>query len=181
MKNSGKFARSRWRPYTNHEKDACGVGFIYQRNPGHGTLVDALEALRRLEHRGACAADGISGDGAGLMTEIPRKLLREDGFDIFEKDAVGVLFIPREASRLCKEIFEETLLSYGFTIKGWRQVPTRSEALGPIARLSCPSIQQVVLAPDADIDADETEMRLYAARQHISARVATCSSWRIFI
>lgn len=172
MKNSGKFARSRWRPYTNHEKDACGVGFIYQRNPGHGTLVDALEALRRLEHRGACAADGISGDGAGLMTEIPRKLLREDGFDIFEKDAVGVLFIPREASRLCKEIFEETLLSYGFTIKGWRQVPTRSEALGPIARLSCPSIQQVVLAPDADIDADETEMRLYAARQHISARVA---------
>lgn len=172
MNNSDNYARSPWRPHPNHEKDACGVGFIYRRNTGHDTLIDALEALRRQEHRGACAADGISGDGAGLMTEIPRKLLREDGFDIFEKDAVGVLFIPREASRLCKEIFEETLFSYGFTIKGWRQVPTRSEALGPIARQSCPSIQQVVLAPDAGIDPDETEMRLYAARQHISARVA---------
>ncbi len=150
------------------EKDACGVGFIYRKEASHACIFDAMEALAKVEHRGACAADGITGDGAGIMAEIPRTLLKDDGFDITESDAVGVVFLPRELTKQCKEVFEEIIISYGFSIKGWRSVPTRSEVLGPIAKMSYPSIQQVVLTPDTGISEDEAEIRLYIARQKIT-------------
>lgn len=159
-------------PISSHEeKDSCGVGFIYHPQAKHEILCDALEALSRVEHRGACAADGRTGDGAGVMTEIPRQLLKEDGYFIDPKDALGMVFLPPALTKECKSIFEEIVLSYGFTIKGWRKVPVRKEVLGPIAQKSVPSINQVVLAPDADIDHEEAEMRLYVARQKVTRAV----------
>lgn len=158
-------------PSLVNEKDACGVGFIYNQQPSHTPVFDAMEALARVEHRGALAADGKTGDGAGVMAEIPRGLLKDDGFDIADRDAVGMVFLSRAFTKESKEIFEEVVISYGFSIKGWRNVPTRSEVLGQIASKSYPSIQQVVLAPDADIDSEEAELRLYVARQKITRTI----------
>jgi len=87
------------------EHDACGVGFIYRPQSRHATISDAIRALVQLEHRGACAADGISGDGAGILTEIPKEIFRQEGVEIAENDALAVLFLPRIESyrRLIEE------------------------------------------------------------------------------
>src|ERR1051325_6687884 len=94
-------------PIVDH--DACGVGFVAQlgARPSHETVERALEALRRLAHRGGMDADGYRGDGAGLLTAIPdgfmRRTAREQGINLPQEFAVGMVFLPRHADAAARD------------------------------------------------------------------------------
>jgi glutamate synthase domain-containing protein 2/glutamate synthase domain-containing protein 1/glutamate synthase domain-containing protein 3 len=128
-----------------HEKDACGVGFLtsLRAEYSHEHLTRALYALKCVEHRGACSADQITGDGAGVMTDIP--------FDMFgfDKDSVAIamLFVPThpERQRLSLKKFEETFGFMGLEILEYRNVPVDPAVLGPDARESMPGIKQAFI------------------------------------
>jgi glutamate synthase (ferredoxin) len=120
-------------PWLVEERDACGVGFIAERDgrPSHKLLRQALKALGCMEHRGGCSADRDSGDGAGVMTGLPHKLLSswfaENGLEMPESEAwgVGMVFLPQDETKTteCKQFIEETLAAENLTVLGWRTVP----------------------------------------------------------
>lgn len=134
-KNSGLISSAgpRW---LVEERDACGVGFIANRDnqASHELIVKALSALTCLEHRGGCSADKDSGDGAGLMTAIPWDLLSqwlaEQGVQMpsTENCGVGMVFLPQEdrAATTARQIVEQVLVKEGLTVLGWREVPVQS-------------------------------------------------------
>jgi len=181
--------RSRWAhsrsreldPWREH--DACGVGFV-ARASGHRSAEIArlaLQALARVAHRGAAATDR-SGDGAGLLTQIPGPLFyREAARRALalvpgQPFAVGSFFLPREHDALGRAtaIIEEVLCREGLPVLGWRDVPVDLEVLGAGARASCPTIRQAVIAaPDGGRHDDTTwERSLYLARRTIERRIA---------
>jgi glutamate synthase domain-containing protein 2/glutamate synthase domain-containing protein 1/glutamate synthase domain-containing protein 3 len=148
------------------ERDACGVGFVARADgvPTHDVLQRALTAVARLAHRGAAATDQ-SGDGAGVLTQIPRRLLAADD-DSF---AVGMLFLPREDTSRVVALIEAAIRAHGMEPLGWREVPIDEAALGPLARASCPIIRQVFVSPprgSAGGD-EEWERQLYLTRRAI--------------
>src|SRR5205823_9902420 len=111
---------------TDPERDACGIGFVAVASgrASHDVVTTALEALRRVRHRGATAADRRSGDGAGLLTAIPRGLF--DGFGV----AMCFLPTPTAAQAEARRIVEDGLLAEGVSVARWREVPVAPEALG---------------------------------------------------
>src|ERR1700728_1749438 len=134
------------------DHESCGVGFVatLTNHPSHDILTKALTALSRLAHRGAVASDGKSSDGIGIHTAIPRNLLLESaGFqlDPAEPLAVGRVFLPpdRAAAAAAGDELEAAVSAQGFTILGWRDVPTRPEILGEIALSTCPVIRHILL------------------------------------
>jgi len=165
------------------EQDACGVGFVARASGerSHAVTRLALEALKRVAHRGAAATDS-SGDGAGVLTHIPgplfyREALRQGlPLEPGQPFAVGMFFLPREAAALAHVtvIIEDVLRGDGLPVLGWRDVPVRLDVLGAGARASCPTIRQVLIGPAADRrgDAAAWERALYLARKTIDARVA---------
>ena len=155
-------------PRFDHE--SCGVGFIaaLDHHPNYAVVEMALTALARLEHRGAVAADGLSSDGIGMTTGIPREfLLAETGLPLSPAKplGVGMLFLPEEAAEAERELIA-ALLEQQFEILGWRTVPTRPEVLGQIARSTMPVIRQVLIAPKyASTPLEELDRRAYLARK----------------
>ena len=157
------------------EHDSCGVGFVATTTgkATHDILEKAVTALARLAHRGAVAADGLSSDGVGLMTAIPRALLlRETGLKLpdGEKLAVGVLFLP-EGEQRAEAVLQRALEANGTRVLGWREVPVRTEVLGAIALSTMPAIWQVLVADAAGEEAS-LERRLYLARKVFERAVA---------
>src|SRR3989454_2342621 len=182
-------ARSRWAQARarglapGREHDACGVGFV-ARASGHRSADIArlaLQALARVAHRGAAATDR-SGDGAGLLTQIPAPLFYREaasrGIALApgQPFAVGAFFLPRERDALgcATAIIEEVLCREGLPVLGWRDVPVDLDVLGAGARSSCPTIRQAILAPPAGGRQDDTawERSLYLARRTIERRIA---------
>lgn len=174
-KNSGlvSSAGPRW---LVEERDACGVGFIANRDnqASHELIVKALSALTCLEHRGGCSADKDSGDGAGLMTAIPWELLSqwlaEQGVQMppTENCGVGMVFLPQEAqaATTARQIVEQVLVKEGLTVLGWREVPVQSNLLGVQARENQPQISQVLVAHPT-LRGDELERQFYITRKRI--------------
>ena len=166
----------------SQERDACGVGFIARASGArtHEVVRLAVEAVARVAHRGAASTDR-SGDGAGLLTQIPHRLFFRDAYRLGLALApgrpfgVGALFLPREplALRAAMALVEAVLAADGIPCLGWREVPTDPSALGPTARASCPSIQQVLVGrPDGAVDDDAWERALYLARRAMERRAA---------
>src|SRR5690349_1819975 len=166
------------------EHDACGVGFVAQASGERSADVTrlALQALARVAHRGAAATDR-SGDGAGVLTQIPAPLFYREAvsrglrLERGQPFAVGVLFLPRSDDALCRAttIVEDVLRMEGTTVLGWRDVPVDQDVLGAGARASLPAIRQVILAPPANggrRDEAAWERALYRARRTIERRVA---------
>jgi len=168
------------------ERDACGVGFVANTNEEFGThkvVQQGLSALTCMEHRGGCGGDAVSGDGAGIMTEIPWKLL--DGFtsDSCSKPGVGQIFLPRDESRRndVKAVIEKVCKDNELGWLGWREVPTDPSVLGPLALASMPSVWQFIVdAPeqlrerlgDGDEEArDGFERTLYLVRRRITVEL----------
>ena len=146
------------------EKDACGVGFVYQPTKTHVPIALALNALSCLEHRGACGADGESGDGAGILTSIPWKILEANPV----RTAVAMVFLPAAHTDACKKVADTILLDFGFTNVRWRKVPVNMDALGILARANCPEILQIILSlPDVVKDEEEIEQLLVQARKKV--------------
>src|SRR5437867_2306490 len=165
------------------EQDACGVGFVARASGRRSADIArlALQALARVAHRGAAATDR-SGDGAGLLTQIPAPLFYREaarrGLALVpgQPFAVGSFFLPREHDALGRAtaIIEEVLCREGLPVLGWRDVPVDLEVLGAGARASCPTIRQAVIAaPDGGRHDDTTwERSLYLARRTIERRIA---------
>lgn len=167
--------RTLYDPWFEH--DACGIGFVANTsgNPSHAILVQAIEAVSRMSHRGAIAADARTGDGAGVLTQLPlRLLLREaeqlgmsrlDPADL----AVGMIFLPGKdllAQTRCQEILETSAAHQGFGIIGWRDVPVDLTTLGETARQTTPCIRQLLLLRPTHIPLGEaTERALYLLRR----------------
>ncbi len=171
--------RTLYDPWFEH--DACGIGFVadVEGRASHAILSQGLQALSNLAHRGAVAADGKTGDGAGVLTQLPRKLLAREaarlGWDGSPDDlAAGVFFLPRrkwaEQGR-CRDIIEATLDRHELPFLGWRQVPISVAALGQRAADTRPDIQHALIARPAHCQNPmEFERALYLARRDIEAQ-----------
>jgi len=151
---------------SRNEHDACGVGFIASRTGEacHQILLDALHALRCVEHRGGCAADQVSSDGAGVMTDIPFELLGYRPGEI----AVANLFMPQDPARLQRslETFATTFSFFDLEILGERKVPVDPSVLGEDARRSMPNLRQVILRRPVHCRTDASfDKLLYNAKQ----------------
>ena len=123
-------------------KDNCGFGMIAQvkGKTSHKLLLNAIQALTCMTHRGGVAADGKTGDGCGLLMQKPdsflRTVIKESlNVDLPEAYAVGAVMLNTdpEARRTAKTVIEEELINQGLGIIGWREVPTDNDCLGPIA------------------------------------------------
>ena len=138
------------------ERDACGVGFIasLKGEKTHKTITDALTALGCMEHRGACSADDDSGDGAGIMCDIPWKMLGKwcdaNGVEGFAEGAagVGMVFLPQDEAQAAKgkELLETAIVAEGLEVLAWRDVPVNKEVVGRMAKDTEPVIVQVLVA-----------------------------------
>ncbi|MGY5353992.1 glutamate synthase large subunit [Wenyingzhuangia sp. IMCC45467] len=153
------------------EHENCGAGFIcnLKGEKTNQIIHDALEILVKLEHRGGVSADGKTGDGAGLLIDIPHDYFkRVCDFEIPEqrKYAVGMVFLPKNTNqhKFCKEAFEKEITNQGLTVLGWREVPVDSSQLGEIALASEPNIEQVFVA-QGDLEENVFRAKLYAARK----------------
>ncbi|MCD1570157.1 glutamate synthase large subunit [Agromyces mediolanus] len=132
------------------EKDACGLAMVatLRGTAGHDIITAALDALRHLEHRGAIGSDAGTGDGAGIITQIPDEFLRavtEFPLPAAGEYAVGNAFLPVDPtsrSRI-KQSLARLAAEEGLTVLGWREVPVRPEQLGTLARQAMPAVQQL--------------------------------------
>ncbi|WP_439129263.1 glutamate synthase central domain-containing protein, partial [Polaribacter sp.] len=154
------------------EHENCGAGFICNLNGDKTNQIihDALEILVKLEHRGGVSSDGKTGDGAGLLIDIPHEYFkRVCDFTIPEQReyAVGMVFLPKVENQynFCKKTFENEIENQGLSILGWRKVPVDSSQLGPIALASEPNTEQLFIGKKEDIDEATFKAKLYAARK----------------
>ncbi|MEE2750929.1 MAG: glutamate synthase large subunit [Myxococcota bacterium] len=150
------------------EHSACGVGFVASRHgvASHHTLRATLNAAVCVEHRGGFLADGLTGDGCGVMVDIPFDLLGYEPGEI----AVATLFIltPPERRRRALDIFEQTFSAQGLDVIGYRAVPSNPEVLGPMARETQPEIVHAIIAwPQACRTEASFSQQLYLAKQRV--------------
>ena len=154
------------------EHENCGAGFICNLNGERTNQIihDALEILVKLEHRGGVSSDGKTGDGAGLLIDIPHTYFkRVCDFPIPKQReyAVGMAFLPKNNNQYsyCKTTFENEIKSQGLVILGWRKVPVDPSQLGEIALASEPNIEQLFVGKSDDINEATFKAKLYAARK----------------
>ena len=154
------------------EHENCGAGFICNLNGKKTNQIihDALEILVKLEHRGGVSSDGKTGDGAGLLIDIPHDYFtRVCDFSLpKQRDyAVGMVFLPKNTNQyqFCKDVFEKEIKNQGLSILGWRKVPVDSSVLGKIALASEPNIEQLFVTKTEDISEATFKAKLYAARK----------------
>ncbi|MFE7755999.1 glutamate synthase large subunit [Streptomyces sp. NPDC057429] len=134
-----------------NEHDACGVGFVATLTgvASHELVEQALTVLRNLEHRGATGSEIDSGDGAGILLQVPDAFLREEvAFDLPEAGsyAVGIAFLPADGSAESVQQIEKIAGEEGLDVLGWRQVPVAPDLLGSLARATMPEFRQVIVA-----------------------------------
>ncbi|WP_330947240.1 glutamate synthase large subunit [Thermomonas sp. LB-4] len=162
------------------EHDSCGFGLIAQvEGGGSRAIVDAaLEALARMAHRGGVAADGLSGDGCGMLLHgidgFVRTLANEVGIALHDGlIAAGNVFLPQDDGQdaQCRELLARELGNAGVRVMGWRDVPVDPVVCGALARASQPRIAQVYVEADGD-DVDALERTLFLARKR--AEQALC-------
>ncbi|GAA1365075.1 glutamate synthase large subunit [Streptomyces beijiangensis] len=143
-----------------NEHDACGVGFVATLTgvASHELVEQALTVLRNLEHRGATGSEPDSGDGAGILLQVPDAFLRETaGFDLPEAGsyAVGIGFLPidgDEASAAAVSQIETIAAEEGLTVLGWREVPVTPDLLGNGARATMPAFRQLFVSDGSSKD-----------------------------
>ena len=158
-------------PIFEHEN--CGAGFIcsLEGKKTNGIIHRALNILTCLEHRGAVSSDGRTGDGAGILIQIPHEFfVKECDFEIPDPTeyAVGMLFLPQKVnqSNFCIKIFEDEINKQNLKIIGWRDVPVNSKVVGSIAAKSQPIIKQVFIGKEtSDQSEEDFNLKLYLARK----------------
>ena len=168
-----------YKPSTEHE--SCGVGAVVDLDGGesHQIVSDALTIVERLAHRAGCDALGTTGDGVGILTQIPHGLFsrwsKAAGIDLGEKRDYGVamLFMPLEEERAAevRHVLESAAKEEGLRVLGWRDVPCRPEILGEGARRTMPGIAQCFLARPQDAARGlEFDRRLFVLRRSFEKR-----------
>ncbi|MFZ0732841.1 MAG: glutamate synthase large subunit [Candidatus Sulfotelmatobacter sp.] len=157
------------------EHDACGIGFVasISGQKSHDIIRKGIQVLVNLAHRGACGCDPETGDGAGVLIQIPHKFFAREceklGFALPNPGTygVGMVFLPVEKHpRLqCEGILEGIVRQEGLTLLGWRDTPVYASAIGRVARASQPYIQQIFVRSSPDMDEAAFERKLYVVRK----------------
>jgi len=163
------------------EHDACGIGAVVNISGrrDHAIVEMGGQVLRNLMHRGAAGADESTGDGAGILLQVPHGFLAAEatrlGFALPRPDCygVGMFFMSQdeEARRRSQQIVAEEAAEEGLRLLGWRQVPVQPDCLGALARAAEPSIHQAFF-DGRGRSGEELEARLYVARKRIERRAA---------
>ena len=162
--------------HPRHEHDACGIGFVadIQNRKCHQIIEEGLQILVNLTHRGAVGADPLAGDGAGVLIQIPDRLLREEcamqsiRLPSAGDYAVGMVFLPRrpETRSLCEEAIARYVEAEGQHLLGWRDVPTDNRCLGESVKPIEPIIRQVFVARGGSCaDSEAFERKLFVIRK----------------
>ncbi|MFL5772751.1 MAG: glutamate synthase large subunit [Flavisolibacter sp.] len=161
------------------EHDSCGIGFVanIKSNKSHQIISDALTILENMEHRGACGCENNTGDGAGIMVQMPHEFFFDEcvrlGIHLppFGKYGVGVLFFPKDI-RLreeCRDIFNRCAEKLGLEILVYRKVPVHPDQIGVSALTVEPEMEQVIVAcPDHITNAEDFERKLFLLRNYAS-------------
>jgi len=164
------------------EHDSCGVGFVVDMKgrKSHRIITHALTILKNLLHRGACGCEENTGDGVGILMQMPHRFLSRvcGELDIDLPDpgyyGAGMVFLPRdrEQARRCQAMFGEIVHEEGQEVLGWRDVPTDDSLIGPTAKSGEPSFRQIFIRRSRDIiDSAAFERRLYVIRKRIEHAV----------
>lgn len=160
-------------------KENCGFGLIanIEGEPSHKVVRTAILGLSRMQHRGAILSDGKTGDGCGLLLQMPKKFFQavaeEVGITLAKNFAVGMIFFPRDEAlaQEYKAIIEEELTRETLNISLWRPVPTNPKMLGAIALADMPHIEQVFINAPAGWLPRDLERRLFMTRRRIEKRI----------
>jgi glutamate synthase (NADPH/NADH) large chain len=190
LANAGRLAAAHaWSPEQEH--DACGVGLVaaIDGRPRREIVERAIEALKSVWHRGAVDADGKTGDGAGILLQVPQSFFRgavaHTGHTLRSgRIAVGQIFLPRTdfaAQEACRTIVESEILRFGFYLYGWRQVPIDVSVIGEKANFTRPEIEQIMFDAGGSEDAEDLDRRLYLCRRRIEKRVREASVQDFYI
>jgi glutamate synthase domain-containing protein 2/glutamate synthase domain-containing protein 1/glutamate synthase domain-containing protein 3 len=165
-----------------NERDACGLGFVanIKGQKSHDIIQKGLQILINLTHRGACGCDPETGDGAGILIQIPHKFFAREcsklGFTLPEPGhyGLGMVFLPvdRQQRLICEGILERITREEGLSTLGWRDTPVDPDAIGRHARASQPYIEQIFIRSASGIPQDEHERRLYVIRKRAETEVA---------
>ena len=159
------------------ERDACGIGFVanIRGERSHAIIRRGLEVLERMAHRGAEGADNCTGDGAGIMVQIPHAFYKELVPVLPEpgRYGTGLVFLPRHAGEAayCAEELEEVLDEEGLRVLAWRPIETDNSSIGEIARRSEPGMRQIFITPKNGLNQEDLERKLYVARKVIENRI----------
>ena len=167
-----------YEPQTEH--DACGIGFAAHIKgvKSRSIVEDALSILKRLSHRGATGSDPDTGDGAGIMVQLPHRFFKrkglELGFDMPRRRRYGVgqVFLPADpaARQACEQVLEEVIASEGQTLIGWRDVPVDPSCIGPTAQRVQPFVRQIYIGRRRVVPSS-FERRLYVIRKLAENRI----------
>ena len=159
------------------EKDACGVGLVanIDGRKSHLIVEQGLEVLMNLRHRGACGCDPETGDGAGVLMQLPHDFLvaaaREAGSELPAEGGYGVAmtFFPQDDAdrERCRQAFEQAIAHEGLGFLGWRAVPIEPQAIGELARAIMPVIELGFVAAPQGMEQDALERKLYVTRKEI--------------
>ena len=165
-----------------NEHDACGLGFVasIRGEKSHSIVEKGIEVLTHLEHRGACGCDPETGDGAGVLIQIPHEFFVREcaaiGMALPEPGAyaVGMVFLPvGKLERLqCEGVVEKIIGEEGFEVLGWRDTPVDGTAIGRVARGSQPYIEQIFLKTLQPMAETDFERKLYVIRRRIENEIA---------
>ena len=158
------------------EHDSCGVGFVadISGRQSHMILDYALTSVINVTHRGALDADAKTGDGAGILTQIPSAIFYPEanrrGYHSDSPDdlAVAAVFLPRDNTRMadkCRSFLEEASKQHDLTVVGWRDVPIDPSVLGEKALATMPLIQHLLLGKPTEMSSPEFQRNLFLARK----------------
>jgi glutamate synthase domain-containing protein 2/glutamate synthase domain-containing protein 1/glutamate synthase domain-containing protein 3 len=164
------------------EKDSCGVGFVANIDGTRSNQIirQALEVLLHLSHRGACGCDPETGDGAGILLQIPHEFLSREcqklGWALPNPGhyGVGTIFLPREREtrQQCQSLFEKVVQEEGQRLLGWRDVPVDNQAIGQKAREVEPVIRQIFVGRNQELASEAGfERKLYVIRRRVATLV----------
>ena len=165
-----------------YEHDACGVGFVcnIKGEKTRDIITQSLNVLNRLSHRGAVGADPNTGDGAGILIQIPHEFFQKSVQKLKVElpppgeYATGLIFLPRNKDErlFCKQLFSKVIHEQGQSLLGWRVVPVNSSVLGKTAREAEPAIEQVFIAKSKDCRTQtDFERKLYIIRKQVETSI----------
>ncbi|MFH0940385.1 MAG: glutamate synthase large subunit [Candidatus Omnitrophota bacterium] len=169
-----------------YEHDSCGVGFVVHIDgkKSHDVVIQGLTILNNLSHRGAQGADPKTGDGAGILIQLPHEFFKAElsttGVKLPDPGlyAAGMVFLPNgsASAEFCRSVFEETAVGEGFKTLAWRDVPLDNSRIGSTAKEVQPLIKQIfLLKPSSIKDAQTFERRLYILRRLVEKKVVASS------
>jgi glutamate synthase (NADPH/NADH) large chain len=166
------------------EHDSCGIGFVadIKGRKSHQIIEDALTMLVNMEHRGGCGCEPDTGDGAGILIQVPHELYVEEckklGFQLppFGEYAVGMIFFPSDRGRReeCRDLFNDCIKDFGFELLGYRKVPSDNKGIGLTALSVEPKVEQVFIKQKEFKNSEHLERRLFVLRNFATHHIRKC-------